>query len=146
LMRPRKAKQGDVLAIPLGRGCGWAIARVLFVSGYFKDVMLMAVSPMVAPDLGAVECLEGKSSNEMLLYTAAIKIRKRGWEILRSCPVDDEDEAKTLRIVAGEVWLKDEVVRSVTREDEASLKVMLVHGHQRVEEVIADFLRKRGAL
>jgi hypothetical protein len=132
------AKAGDLLAIPIGPN--WAMARVLFVSNHFKDIMLLAVSPKRIDSLDGVRYSGADDSEEKLIYTGARGFSRRGWRRIGSFPVTEGDFSKTLRISAGNVWLGDEFLRPAEPGDQAQLPVMYVDGHIRVERMVESFV------
>lgn len=125
-----KAVEGDLIAIPIESK--WAIGRVVFVSEHFKEIMLFEIHGLI----DAYENFEYGGTPCLSLYTASKGFKKRGWVVFGNVPVDQSEKAKTLRIVADDLWLEDKIVRRATKEDQSSIDEMYVDGHIRVENII----------
>lgn len=126
--------------MPLGEN-QIALGRVLFVSTFFKDVMLLGVLPGTH---GTVE--PGRSASSLpeqyltQFYTGARAIHRSGWAIVPGARVEGINYEASTRIVGGHVWRGDDCLRPVGDNDRSRLPVMGVLGHlgvvARVREVL----------
>jgi len=128
------AQLGDIIRIEVP-GFGPAIAKVLFASKRFKDVMLVGIyhpAPAIGADLSSQQ-------PSLLLYTATTCARKQPhWEIVDNQAVRAHELALSERVVAGEVWLEDCEIRAATPQDRRTLPEMGVLGYLGVEAIIRD--------
>lgn len=130
------AVKGDVIAIPINQG--WALGRVIFVSQIFKDIMYIEFQ---GPFLSNNEAW-GSGQTVLSAYTAAIAFEKRGWKKVGVTEVLDAEQAKTIRLVADQVWEQDNLLRRATRDDKRMFPMMLVDGFIRVEQKLATLFKK----
>jgi hypothetical protein len=112
-MAKAKVEPGDVVLVPLGEG-DHAIAKVLFVSEYYKDVIVLGVSTA-----GTVKKVEAPSvlptTYDLKVCTGAMYVGKKWPKVAHDTrPIDPED---TKRVVAGAVVVGDEKVGVATPED-----------------------------
>ncbi len=114
---------GDVIAVPAGdaeREC-----QVLYVSTYFRDVVLLGVLPAVQGE-----------RYELLIYTAALaSVRAGDWKIVGT-KEPFEPELLSTRIVATDVWRGDEKLRPANSSDRTLLPTMRVAGQGAVEKML----------
>jgi len=133
-MIDQTVKPGALFAIPSGEVFG--LAKVIFLSTYFRDVMLIrlfrdrARSPSVlsAPDPEAASAL---------YYTGVGAAAKGRWVYIGHQGVSEQERAMTLRISGGEVWIEDTHLRPATDADSRSLQLMDVHGYRLIAKAIA---------
>lgn len=130
-MKKRDVKTGEIALIPLKDG-DFISAKVLYLSAYFKDVILLALFPHKMSAERMPESLPNEPS--LLLYTSQLSITKGRWKSVGVQGLRKNEIDKARRIVADEVWLNDEQLRSATDEDLASLPKMSVCGADWVEE------------
>jgi len=126
-----KSNAGDLLAIPLGEGAG--LAKVIFASSYFKDVILLKLYRKRLPD-GREPDPDDFAGEFDLYYTAQNPIRKGHWLIVGSEPVSAAEVGLTKRTSGGEVWIEDRHLGPASANDLAELPEMLVHGFKLVEK------------
>lgn len=133
-MTKKIADEGDHIAIPGSTG-KWALAKVLYASNHYKDVILLGILP------GRSETPETlwrdhPAEYERLVYTGRRHFHKRGWRIVGHSDVSEAERDLSTRIVAGNVWKADDFLRPASRADEITLKQMDVAGHIRVENLL----------
>jgi hypothetical protein len=130
-MKREKIAVGDVALVPTG--IGRAIpAKVLYVSSYFKDVILLALyRSVVAHGTGLPEFPDPPA---LLVYTSQTPILRGRWPKVGHRPVSDGERGLAKRIVAGDVWLGDECLGPASPEDTKLLPKMLVAGAGLVEK------------
>jgi len=126
-----KSSAGDLLAIPLEEGAG--LAKVIFVSSYFKDVILLKLYRKRLTDGRAPEPADfGRDFD--LYYTAQTPVRKGRWAIVGSEPVSAAEVALTKRTSGDDVWIEDRHLGQASANDLAEFPKMLVHGFKLVEK------------
>lgn len=137
-MSKNVASEGDLIAIPLKSQGGekWVVAKVLFVSSRYKDVMLLGVCRGLFDHLEDARELAEQTNYEQLIYTSRRGFNKRGWLIVGNSHVHREERDLSLRVIAGNVWRGDDWVRPASKEDELGLPQMDVAGHIRVENLL----------
>ena len=129
----RNAASGDILAIDVPH-LGCVIAKVLYTSRFFKDVMLNGTYGM-RPGIHVAAI--PTQSPSLLLYTATTCVRKQAhWNIIGTQDVSARERQLSQRIVAGEVWVEDTELRPATRTDRRCLPEMGVLGYLGVEQAI----------
>jgi len=65
----------------------------------------------------------------LFYYTSTLSITKGNWSIVGTTPISDTDIQKTIRYVAGDVWIGDILLRKATESDTHVLARMGIHGH-----------------
>jgi tetratricopeptide (TPR) repeat protein len=116
----KKAEAGDILLIPLD-GVS-AAAKVLYVSGVFKDTMLLGVYPLRLTDPVLPPSLP--DSFALVVYTLTHAVKKGTWRKVGHAPLGEHEKGRSLRIVGADVWLGDEVLRKATADDKQSIPGM----------------------
>jgi hypothetical protein len=102
-MQKLRVAPGHLLAIPLSRS--FAVAKVVYVSKLFRDIMGLRVQSRSYPDLPeaislSYEWLPG------LLYTATLAV-PRHWKVIGQAAVTAEELSATRRIVEVRVFELD---------------------------------------
>jgi CBS domain-containing protein len=137
-MRKNHIKSGDILLIPVnGERC--AVAKIIYVSRHFKNVILLNVYPLVVSVQEMPE-LPIDAPHDLLIYTAIDKIQKEEWKKIDNIPVTNKENLMSKRIVGGEVWIEDNYIGYATEEDCKTLKQMNVAGTKLAEEKIKIYL------
>ncbi|OYP37608.1 hypothetical protein [Rhodopirellula sp. MGV] len=124
------AGRGDVIAVPINGV--WALGRVIFVSKYFKEIMLIEFRGPFSSD--AADWHTGRPL--VSVYTAAASFERRGWKKVGTAGVGDAELKKSIRVVANEVWEQDVFLRKATANDKQQIPMMLVDGFIRVESTL----------
>lgn len=116
---------GQIVAVPLDEDL-FALAQVLFLSSYFKNVALYGLldaRPSGNPALP-------KTLNYLTMkYGSSASIRRGEWPVVDSAPLAVDDNCSK-RIVAGSVWMADQCLGSATEEDRQTLPNMDVYGNK----------------
>ncbi len=118
---PKRAKVGDVIRIPLSDG-QIALGKILFISKRYKNVMLVGVypfrhSPMELPSTWPKEFAG-------MMYTSTRGVSSGEWDVVNHQTVTVEEHQLSTCIIAGEVWVGDEHIRSATTQDLGNLPEM----------------------
>ena len=144
-MRKNYIKLGDIILIPIdGDRCG--IAKIIYLSKYFKDVILLNIYPLIANFSEKVIELSANIPDELLIYTGNQNIKTEEWKKLNNIMVTDEEKRLSTRIVGGEVWIEDECIGTATEQDRKKINRMGVDGTKLVEDKIKDYLFNKGLL
>lgn len=106
-------KSGDIVDVQLPSGLHTR-GMVLYVSAFFRDV----IGVVFPPDGGSFE----------VQYTNIKAAEHYGWKVVDHRELGPDALAKTERIIGGEVFVGDEMVRSASNEDFKKLPRMLVKG------------------
>ena len=144
-MRKNYIKSGDIILIPVDEDrC--AVAKIIYLSKYFKDVILLRTYPLVVSfSVGTIE-LPKNLVKELLIYTGNQKIKMEKWKKIDNIPVTEPETKMSKRIVGGDVWIEDECMRTATDQDCKNLERMLVSGARLVENKMKDYLLDEGLL
>ena len=118
-------KCGDIVEISLPEGKK-IVGKILYLSDYFRDV------------IGAVFPIDGGPFE--VQYTNLKAAKHYGWKVIENHDLTPDDLEKTRRIVGGEVFIGDKMIRSATDDDRKFLPKMLVKGMP----VILDELQQFG--
>ena len=144
-MRKNYIKLGDIILIPIdGDRCG--IAKIIYLSKYFKDVILLNIYPLIANFSEKVIELSANIPDELLIYTGNQKIKTEEWKKLNNVMVTEEEKRLSTRIVGGEVWIENECIGTATEQDRKKINRMGVDGTKLVEDKIKDYLFNKGLL
>ena len=144
-MRKNHIKLGDIILIPIDEDrCG--IAKIIYLSKYFKDVILLNIYPLVTNFSEEVIDLPANIPNELLIYTGNQKIKTEEWKKLNNIMVTDEEKKLSTRIVGREVWIEDECIGTATEQEREKINRMGVDGTKLVEDKIKDYLFNKGLL
>lgn len=125
-----KVEEGDLISIDLADGRSF-IGKVIFVSNYFRDVILLAI---YRADAWQQEGALAGRQPALLIYTSSKCVGSKGWAKTGSEPVTEGERLRSQRIVGGEVWLGDEELGPAQASDWKSLPRMDVAGCKAVEE------------
>jgi hypothetical protein len=139
-MATRRPKPGDIFAIPGGDVV--AIAKVIYASKFFRNVILLRVlkTPFLRSE-GVDTSAFLRDADCVLLYTATRAAEPGEWQYIESQPVSDRERLMTERRVGTQVWIEDEMVRQATSEDYEKLCKMSVCGYIRVANEVAKLSR-----
>jgi hypothetical protein len=121
-MAKEKVEPGDVVLIPLGES-EHAIAKVLFVSSYYKDVVVLGVS--TERKAKKAEMPDPLPSKFDVVVCTGVKYVGKVWPKVGRDPRPVEREASK-RIVAGAIVVGDEKVGVATPEDAKRLPQQIV--------------------
>jgi hypothetical protein len=119
-----RAREGDIFRIPLPSGAS-GIAKVLYVSKRYRNVMLLGVA--AGADISEVAAVEADFSAG-LFYTSVEAPAYLGWHCIASTPVSFAESQLSRRIVGGEVWLGDVEIGPASSDDRRKLPRMLALG------------------
>lgn len=133
--KPAKAKAGDVLRIPLPSGM-IALGKVLYASRRYRNAMLLGVAEGV--HLSNV-VPSSRDYSAALFYTSVACPSHLGWDVVAHEAVSEVETARSLRIVAGDVWLGDTHVRSASDADRSTLPQMSVLGSGLLQKKVYEF-------
>lgn len=132
-MSKQKVEQGDLFAVPGGKVFG--LAKVIFVSSYYKNLMLIRLYPERARDPQALQIPDPTARSE-LYYTGVDSAKKGKWAHVGKQEVTDKERAMTKRVAAREVWVEDAHLGPATEEDMKTLKSLHVYGYVLISEAV----------
>lgn len=121
MRKNRTISEGTLIAISPSAGRE-VVAKVIYSSRYFKDVILMAVYEKDA-SLPLAELLP-----KVLVYTAGKCVGHGSWVEIGFEPVVPLEQARSKRIVGGEVWCGDSLIGPAADTDWKELEQMAVSG------------------
>lgn len=128
-----KLRAGDVILVPVADD-GFAIAKVLFVSKAFRQMMIVGVATDRTVDatwkpgaLPAAFPLTLFTDTSPLENPAKVALRTGPWLLVGHDPAPIPAEA-THRIVAGEVYEGDQPLRAATPADQERYRVQSIGG------------------
>ena len=130
-------KPGDVILIPATDHFG--LAKVIYCSEYFKDVVLIRLFKVVYSDAN-IEALPNADSEADLYYTSADPVRKGLWKKVGTQPVSEAERLMSKRIVGGDVWVEDEHIGRASEHDLATLPSMRSFGYRLIEKAVFKML------
>lgn len=130
------ATAGAIISIPCDNS--YVIAKILYVSKYFKNIALLKVyKHRLSVDKPFSDSFT-KSSFE-LVYTGVDFIKKGRWKIIDSKPLSDTEEKLMKRVVGGDVWDADSCLGRASDTDLATLPSMRVVNVKAVEDKVAKY-------
>lgn len=121
---------GSIIAIPSGETS--IPACVLFVSAYWKDVILLGAPYEPHVDTLSLRSLAARL--RILMYSSQASIHAGRWPVVGAVQILDP-EPFTTRIVADSVWVADRILRPTAPDDYDCLPVMRVAGEGAVESL-----------
>jgi hypothetical protein len=121
-MKMQSVSEGDLVLLPLNTGES-AICRVLYKSGYFRNVILLGIYGKYDP----AQVLQAGSNPLELIYCGSTSIKNRKWPCIGNLPLSEDEKGLSKRIVGGDVWVGDECLGGVAGEN-ATLPKMSVFG------------------
>ncbi|MBX3625342.1 MAG: hypothetical protein KF892_10045 [Rhizobacter sp.] len=124
---------GGIYAIP--GGGHYAFAKVIYMSEYFKDVLLVRMYERAFPSIDVPSSLEDVHSRG--IYAGIDSVKKGAWVLAGSAPVTDADRALTRRVVGGDVWVEDVHIGPASDEELRALPNMDVYGYRLIEKAVA---------
>jgi hypothetical protein len=128
---------GDVIAIPVAGQFG--LAKVIYCSEYFKDVVLIRLFKVTYPSLD-VEVVPDFNSDADLYYTGADPVRKGLWKKVGFQAVSEAEKLMSKRIVGGDVWVADKHIGPASEQELATLPAMRTFGYRLIEKAVARML------
>lgn len=127
---------GDVVLIPAAGG--FAVAKVLYLSHYYKNVVLLGIAKHKVQDLNFTSAPRDFDAR---LYTSQVPIQEGRWSVVGNLPLTQKEVGMAKRIVAGDVWLEDQNLGPPSEQEMSSLPKMLVLGasvvERRATEIVA---------
>ena len=130
-MRRKAVCPGDIAMIPIGKD-RFVPARVVYLSMYFKDIVLLELYLPVQH----AACLPDVVLNkpQLLVYTSQESITTGEWTCVGRTATTGAEVKMSRRIVAGAVWEGDVEIAPATDEDYRRLPEMRVMGAGLVEK------------
>lgn len=129
-MNRRDVAPGAIVSIPCGGY--YVIAKVLYVSSYFKNTALLKIYQHRIP----VGCSYTDAINEdsfELTHTGIASIKKGGWAILGHMSLSVSDSQSMKWIVGGDVWDADNCLGAASDADLSTLPRMRVFNVKAIE-------------
>ncbi len=129
-----KSQAGSIIAIPNAHGFG--MAKIIFNSSYFKDMILIKLFHVCASDLDALQT-DPEPDGFNLYYTGIKAVRIGRWPVIGKSPVTADELLLTKRKSAGEIWIEDNHLGPASEHDLQTLPEMVVHGGGLIEKYAA---------
>jgi hypothetical protein len=123
---------GIVIGVPISESEDMRPAKVLFCSKRYENVILIAFGDGSHRETKTGE-FNPTAFNGRRVYTGAQAVGRR-WPVLGHCALTEDETQASWRIVAGDVWLADERLRTATPEDLKAFPTMCVAGAALVEK------------
>lgn len=127
---------GEIVLIPVEHE--FVPAKVLFLSDYFKDVILLGLYPMRISSLEMPSMLPDKFRH--LVYTSQAIILKQRWHSVGIESIRPSEKDLSKRVAGGEVWDEDRHLGRATKDQIQSLPQMRILGAERVEALASGIL------
>ncbi|MGY4397008.1 hypothetical protein ACVWZA_002199 [Sphingomonas sp. UYAg733] len=125
---------GSVLAIPTNGGA--VLAKVIFASSYFADVVAIKLYPGAIANSGSMVG-DTESRPFEVYFTSGSALRSKRWKVLGQVEITDGERKLTKRTAGGEVWIEDKHLGIADDNQLAELPKMLVHGPKLIEKYAA---------
>lgn len=127
-------KEGDIYV--LSSKSKNALAKVIYTSNYFKDVILIKLylSPVEADKVPSNYLVD---SDFKLIYTGKDSVKKSTWNLIASQQVSADEKKLTKRIVAGDVWVGDDMIGKASDSDLEKLPKMLTLGYKLIDKKVS---------
>ncbi|MBX3485049.1 hypothetical protein [Phenylobacterium sp.] len=122
---------GNLIVIPVGEWTG--LAKVLFVSTYFADVVLIKLFRLKIASTQRVDPTDFHGPFD-LYYTSVEPIRRRRWKKIGTEEVSASEFALTKRTSGGEIWIGDQHIGPASDMDLATLPKMQIFGFKLIEK------------
>lgn len=122
---------GEVALIPVG-GEEFVPAKVLYISKYYKNVILLALYGKTITGCKMPKDIPVEAT--MLVYTTQVAIKSERWKSVGVQPLREQEKGQAKRIVGGSVWDEDQEIRIANDDDYTDLPKMLVLGAALVEK------------
>lgn len=132
----KKDIEGSLFAIPIEGGVG--VAKVIFLSKYFADMICIKVYKKRISDAASVSADDFCGPFDVY-YTSIDGFKKKRWMIIAKEPVSDSEKALTRRTAGGEIWVEDNHLGPASDAELAELPKMLVHGGGLIERFIGRY-------
>jgi Immunity protein 26 len=126
-------KVGSIFAIPGGDQFG--LAKVIYISDYFKDVFLIKLFQHKFDSIEAIN-LNDKLEQFTLYYAAKDALKKGEWQFLGEEAVSETEKALSKRIVGGGIWVEDNFLGDATDKDYETLSPMDVYGWKLIQKAV----------
>jgi hypothetical protein len=126
VQKRKRVAEGDLVAVPLADS-RFAFCKILFLSSYYRDVILLGASRVAFDHLDSLPPIPDRFDAKRF-YTGRKSFRVGRWHRLAAAPLAPDERESSLRIVAGGVWLRDEMLREATAQDLRELPTMSVAG------------------
>lgn len=129
-------KAGDLIAIPSAGRFG--VAKVLFCSQYFSQVILIGLFRSTFEELNSIDAALLTEPMD-LYYTGSDPIAAGKWPVVGYRELQANEKLLSKRIVAGDVWVEDRHIGAASEQDLAALPKMLTYGARLIEKAIQRF-------
>jgi hypothetical protein len=135
-VKKTRLKRGDVLRLSFDGGAVAAV-RVVYVSSYFKQLVLVALFD--GANVSDAADVLSKTPLAQFFTGRDSLLPDQGWEQVGSTPPLVTDRASSRRLVAGDVWVEDECLGPADGADQ-NLPNMLVYGSSILRKKMTDAL------
>ncbi len=112
---------GDIVLIPVSLD-EWVVAKVIFVSKVFRHCILIGVTDEITRSRTMPASMPARYI--LQTWTTDQEFIEGIWHKVGNLPVSEKERQASLRLVADEVWLGDEVLRKATERDKTRLPHM----------------------
>lgn len=133
---------GDVITIPFGKKY-FAVAKILWVSQVFKDVIGFAVLPKLHSihDIPEVQQDNYKSisiySGDInVLYGDALNVSKGKWKTIGKLPVTENDKNLMLHNIGGDLYQGDSLIEELNDKSISDYPKFLNAGDEAIEQML----------
>ena len=110
--------------------------KVIYASRHFRNVIGIGVAPELRH--ASILALDDSHHFDKALLYSAQACAQSEWLFLRSEPLSPEETGYSLRLVAGNVYLEDTLLRKESPEDRRHLRNMAVAGCGAVINILRD--------
>jgi hypothetical protein len=135
-MSKYKVGLGDLFAVPGTGGVAFGLAKVIFLSKIYKDLMLVRLYRERAADPKGLR-LPAPESDSALYYTSVDAVANGGWIHFGKQDVTASERAMTKRVDGEEVWIEDTHLGTATNAELQELKTLHVYGYKLITKAIA---------
>jgi len=133
-MKNPKPTAGDLYVIP--GGDRFAIGKIIYVSQYFKNVILVRLFSTTCNAIEESE-LPSPLSESSLIYTGTGAIKSGGWRHFGKQELLSFETEMTKRIIGGDIWLGDTCLGPASNEDLSQFNQMRVKGFLLVAKAVS---------
>lgn len=127
-----KVMQGELFFVP--GDINFGLAKVIYCSEYFKDVILIKLYDRSYTSIDD-EALTG-SDEFKLFYTGKDSIKKGKWHRLGTENVSPDEELLSKRIVASDIWIKDDHIGPASETELSKLPKMRTYGFKLLTKAV----------
>jgi hypothetical protein len=130
---------GNIVKIPLSNH-EFALGKVIHISHVFKYCVIIGIYGFKYTNQNISELPQ--EYIEIISTSIEAFNKKWKWEIIGNAPISLEDKEKTKRIIAGDIWIEDSLLRKAEEIDYITIRKEIALGISLAQIRIEEKLKK----